>query len=364
VETTAERIMNQGLLDCDTHFTDHLPELWADEAIPVRPAVVADSGGHPRLSVGDLLFPRPDGSGCGNPRGLGHLIGEGGDDDREAFMAEQGIAAAVLQPGFAGLSVQMVADTEVRLALLTRYNDLAAAACAASRLDLRWAILLSAEDARWSAAEVARHADDPCAVGVVLRPTARTSAFRLSDPALTPVLEQASAGELTLFLHGGTGCHQWSPLADAYADYVMTHAFGHMGEHMVALADLLTRPGGLPDGLSVVMLESGVAWIPAVLARLDGHFRRLSDRQATPTDLFRRHFGVVPDPDEAHARWACEQLGAGSVLFGSDYPHWDTVRSRDWLAEFGELAPPATLAQTTRARVPRLARSPSIARRP
>lgn len=347
--------MTAGLLDCDTHFTDHLADLWAGRDVPAPPAVV-EIAGQPRLALDGLLFPKPEGSGCGNPRGLGHLIGPGGDDDREAFMAEQGIAAAVLQPGFVGLSAAMVADTGARLALLTWYNDLAAQACAASRLDLRWAILLSAEDPGWSAAELDRHDADPRVVGVVLRPTARTSEIRLSGPALTPVLQRASERELTLFLHGGTGCHQWSPLADAYADYVLTHAFGHMGEHMAALADLLTRPDGLPDRLSVVMLESGVAWIPAVLARLDGHVRRLAGGQLSPAQTFRRHFAVVPDPGEAHARWACEQLGAGSVLFGSDYPHWDTVRSGDWLDEFGELAPPGTLRDTTRARVPRLAR--------
>ena len=349
--------MRAGLLDCDTHFSDHLRDLWAGRDVPLPPVMV-EVAGHPRLALDGQLFPKPEGSGCGNPRGLGHLIGPGGDDDREAFMAEQGIAAAVLQPGFVGLSAAMVADTGARLALLARYNYLAAQACAASRLDLRWAILLSAEDPQWSVAELGRHSGDPRVVGVVLRPTARTSAVRLSDPALTPVLQQASSRELTLFLHGGTGCHQWSPLADAYADYVLTHAFGHMGEHMAALADLLTRPDGLPGGLSVVMLESGVGWIPAVLARLDGHVRRLADGHVSPAQTFRRHFAVVPDPGESHARWACEQLGAGSVLFGSDYPHWDTVRSRDWLGEFGGLAPPETLADTTRARVPRLAREP------
>jgi predicted TIM-barrel fold metal-dependent hydrolase len=355
--------MRPGLLDCDTHFSDHPADLWAGLDVPMPPAVVA-VGGHPRLALDGVLFPKPEGSGCGNPRGLGHLIGPGEDDDREAFMAEHGIAAAVLQPGFVGLSVQMVADTAARLPLLTRYNDLAARACAASRLDLRWAILLSAEDPQWSVAELDRHSGDPRVVGVVLRPTARTSGIRLSDPALTPVFQDASSRGLTLFLHGGTGCRQWSPLADAYADYVLTHAFGHMGEHMAALADLLTRPDGLPDRLSVVMLESGVAWIPAVLARLDGHVRRLGDGQMSPAQTFRRNFAVVPDPGEAHARWACEQLGPASVLFGSDYPHWDTVRSGDWLDEFGGLAPPEMLRDTTRARVPRLAREPSDEWRP
>ncbi|MGW8331662.1 amidohydrolase family protein [Streptomyces sp. NPDC055897] len=343
------------LYDCDTHFTDHLPELWAEIGFsPAEaPEVVTDAGAT-RLRLGDRLFPRPSGQGHGNPKGLGHLIGPGEDEDRAVFMTKHNIAAAVLQPGFVGLSVQAVEDAETRLRLLDGYNQLASRSCARSALSLKWAFLASVEDPGWSEETLRQYADDENLVGVVVRPTARTAAARLNSPETSPLLETAARLRLPLFVHGGTGCYQWSPLADAYADYAMTHAFGHMGEHMIAMADLVTRPDGLPDDLRVVMLESGIAWIPSVLGRLTSHTRRLADNATSPTDIFRKHFAAVPDPDEEHVGWAIRQLGVETVLFGSDYPHWDTVEAGVWLTEFSGFCPSGQLAANTSRFIPRL----------
>ena len=349
------------LLDCDTHFSDHVPALWerpaGRPALAVAPEIL-DVDGHQRLRLGDLVFPKPDGPGHGNPRGLGHLIGPGAEADRREFMDRHNIASAVLQPGFVGLSFQAVADRAARTALATAYNDAAARACADSGLDLRWGVLLSVEDPEWSLAELRRFAADPAVVGAVVRPTGRTADVRLNARGFTPVLELLARDGLALLVHGGTGCHQWSPLADAYSDYALTHAFGHMGEHMIALTDLLTRAEGLPDDLRVVMLESGVSWIPPLLERLALHHRRLAPGTPSPMDLMRRHVAVVPDPDERFAGAACETIGAANVLFGSDYPHWDTVDSSEWLKTYAGLCGPRTLLENTASFVPRLAAPP------
>ncbi|GCB47964.1 amidohydrolase family protein [Streptomyces sp. NL15-2K] len=351
-------MQNSGYLDCDTHFTDHPRELWESIAgevdLPVLPEIL-DHEGRSRLRIGDELYPKPAGRGQGNPKGLGHLIGPGADDDRRAFMAEHGISAAVLQPGFVGLSVQSVADGRVRRGLLEGYNLLAKRSCERSGLDLRWAALLSAEDPEWSAGLLEQYRDDPNLVGAVVRPTARTAQDRLSGKSFTSVLTALAEQRLVLFVHGGTGCHQWSPLADAYEDYTLTHAFGHMGEHMIALTDLLTRGDGLPPGLRIVMLESGVSWIPGFLGLLDSHVRRLSSSDTAPSEVFAQHFAVVPDPDERHVRWACEAIGRDNILFGSDYPHWDTVPSGKWASTLADFVDKDVLYTNTRRVVPRLA---------
>ncbi len=350
--------MNRVLLDCDTHFSDHEEALWSadDLTTRTRPEIVTQ-GEATRLRLGDRLFPKPQGLGQGNPRGLGHLIGPGHDADREKFMEENHIAAAVLQPGFVGLSLQAVIDERERTSLAADYNTLAARSCARSAVNLKWAVLLSAEDPQWSADAIDRHLGDEHLVGAVIRPTARTREARLNDPAFTPVLEKLAAASLPLMVHGGTGCYQWSPLADGYSDYTMTHVFGHMGEQMVALADLLTRDDGLPAGFSGILLESGTSWIPSFLDRLDSHLRRLSDRGLTPSQVFRRHFAVVPDPEEKYALWACQEIGSGNVLFGSDYPHWDTVHTQAWMETFAKLCPPEMLLENTTRFAPLLAKS-------
>lgn len=343
------------LYDCDTHFTDHTTELWRELALeePELPTIVEEDGSV-RLRLAGRLFPKPAGAGQGNPKGLGHLIGAGEDADRAEFMAKHQIAAAVLQPGFVGLSVQAIEDTAHRQRILRGYNQLAAAACARSSVELRWAILVSAEDPQWSLDALAEHAADESLVAAVIRPTARTAAHRLNDSNLTPLLEALARRQLPLMVHGGTGCYQWSPLADGYADYAMTHAFGHMGEQMVALADLLTRSDGLPDALRIILLESGISWIPALLGRLSSHVRRLGSGGRGPAEVFGQHFAVVPDPDEPHVLWAVRELGSEAILFGSDYPHWDTVEAPRWLDQFQSVVTPAKLEENTARIVPRL----------
>src|SRR4051794_162003 len=103
--------MTELMFDCDTHFTDHLPGMWEGLGLPASlvPAV-EEAAGSTRLRLGDRLFPRPSGPGAGNPKGLGHLIGPGHDDDRAEFMDRHGIRAAVLQPGFVGLSAQALPE--------------------------------------------------------------------------------------------------------------------------------------------------------------------------------------------------------------------------------------------------------------
>jgi len=346
------------LLDCDTHFSDHFPELWAELgqelSVPQVPEVT-EVNGELRLRIGDRMFPKPTGPGRGNPRGLGLLQHPGRDDDRQVFMADQGIGVAVLQPGFVGLSVPGIADPVARTALAAAYNVLAARSCARSSVQLRWVVLLSVEDPDWSLEQIRSYLTDPHLVGAGVRPTGRTEGVRLSDPRFTAVLELLAAEQLPLFLHGGTGLYQWSPLAEGYQDYAMTHAFGHMGEHMIALTDLLTRPDGIPAGCKIVMLEGGVSWLPSVLQRLESHIRRLSGGGSTPQVAFHEHFGLVPDPGERYALWACRELGAESILFGSDYPHWDMVDSREWQDRFAPLCPPESLEANTRRLVPRLA---------
>jgi predicted TIM-barrel fold metal-dependent hydrolase len=86
--------------------------------------------------------------------------------------------------------------------------------------------------------------------------------------------------------------------------------------------------------LRVLLIEAGVAWIPALLWRFDMDYRGL--RRETPwlrrhpSDYFYEHVRITTQPLELAPRR--EQLiellrlvDAGEVLcFSSDYPHWDT----------------------------------------
>ena len=85
-------------------------------------------------------------------------------------------------------------------------------------------------------------------------------------------------------------------------------------------------------GLKVVLIESGVTWVPAFLWRFSKFWRGLRSEipwvDRTPAEIFRDHFRLTiqpldaPDSADVIAR-AIDHLGSDEMLlFASDYPHW------------------------------------------
>lgn len=347
------------LIDCDVHFTDHRPDQWRGLDLPQQfmPHVRDMDGGGMRLVIGDRQLPRPLGAGCGNPRGLGHLVAVGDCADRRAIRERDGTRLMILQPGFVGLSIPAIEDDLARVRILHHYNDCVAREARASSSDTRWAMLFTLTDLEAARDNLREYRNDPLLAGIVCRPTEATEArSRWSSSKTRTFLAEAADAELTLFLHGGTGCYQWSPLADHFERYELTHALGHMGEHMVALVDLLCGGPPLPDSLRIVLLESGVTWIPPLLDRLESHAERLIGRGASVWTSFRKQFAVVPDISDEDVRHACGRIGPDNILYGSDYPHWDSVQAGNF---FNALAPTVdrdTVARAEAQFVPRLSK--------
>lgn len=85
-------------------------------------------------------------------------------------------------------------------------------------------------------------------------------------------------------------------------------------------------------GLTVVLIESGVSWLPAHLWRLTKFWRGLRlevpwvDR--SPTEIVRDHVRLTVQPfdvpdDPGVVERLCEHIGSDQMLlFATDYPHW------------------------------------------
>jgi hypothetical protein len=86
-------------------------------------------------------------------------------------------------------------------------------------------------------------------------------------------------------------------------------------------------------GTRLVLIECGVAWLPAVLWRLDADYRALRKEtpwlKRLPSEYARDHVRLTTQPLEQPrdpgSLWpALEDIGAQDMLlFASDYPHWD-----------------------------------------
>jgi predicted TIM-barrel fold metal-dependent hydrolase len=82
-------------------------------------------------------------------------------------------------------------------------------------------------------------------------------------------------------------------------------------------------------GLTVVLAESGLGWLPYFLARMDLEWRALKDKldyapSIPPSELFHRQVMATFEEDEMAAE-VIPVLGADSCMWASDYPHTDST---------------------------------------
>ena len=117
--------------------------------------------------------------------------------------------------------------------------------------------------------------------------------------------------------------------------YIEWHTLGSACSTMAHLVSLLCH-GVLErfPTLRVLFIEGGVAWLPAVLWRLDTNWRGLRAEvpwlARKPSEVVREHIRFTTQPLE-HTDGRddllfemLEEVGAPDILcFASDYPHWD-----------------------------------------
>ena len=110
-------------------------------------------------------------------------------------------------------------------------------------------------------------------------------------------------------------------------EHMVAHPFGQMAVVMDMIA------GGVLDrfpSLRVGFFESGLGWIPYWLDRLDEHFAVMGQHTPSlkrpPSEIFREQCFVSMEPDELSGlRWIIEKDLLRCILWGSDYPHFDST---------------------------------------
>jgi predicted TIM-barrel fold metal-dependent hydrolase len=201
---------------------------------------------------------------------------------------------------------------------------------------LRASIICPAQDPLAAAAEIRRCAGDERFVQVLL---CGGSERPYGEPRYLPIFAAAAEYGLPVAIHtGGEGMGIAASPGGAGpgAFYIEWHTLGSACSTMAHLVSLLCHGTfeRLPS-LRVVLLEGGVAWLPGILWRLDTNWRALRgeipwlDRK--PSEVAREHVRFTTQPLE-HTDGRddllfamLEAVGAPeTLLFASDYPHWDS----------------------------------------
>ena len=247
------------------------------------------------------------------------------DMDRDA------IERGMLFPS-AGLYLPSVEDEAYAAALCRAYNNWLYDYCGADRKRLMGVGVIPVQDMRAAVDETRRVIRDLKFKAIFVRPNP-VQGRMLDDPYYDPLYKTVQELGVPLMVHEGSGAYLPTAGADRFAgQWFFTHMISHPFEQMLASLSLICK-GTLerhPD-LSVVFLESGAAWLPYWLWRMDEHYEILPFQvpwlKMKPSDYFRRQCYVSCEPDEDHLSDAVNAIGAERVLFASDYPHWDAKLS-------------------------------------
>lgn len=307
----------------DELWIEYLPERFHER----RPQLVLDDRGTTRYLLEGNMIPPGSGRGAWVPEGIREASAqrEGAVDPkaRLADMDVDGIDVAVLY-GAASLGFYALQDGEFAVACCRAYNDWLHDYCATdpSRLKGTPALpLASIEDA---CAEARRAVTDlgfvsltvPCAIG-------RTN---MNDPTLDPLYSLAEELDVPLGFHAGGGRFAHNRFVDAYAQL---HAFEFPANIMFAVTTVVC--GGVLQrhpALRVAMLEAGVGWAPYYFERLDEHYEHRAHEMPfidrPPSAFLEDGRLVISTEGEEGLAHAVVRLGEQSVVWASDYPHWDS----------------------------------------
>lgn len=311
-------------IDCDVH--NAVPEIA--ELFPFLPARWQDyCVEHGVSSLAPSYY--PPGSPLSARPGIEPADGPPGSDPgtlQTQVLDEAGASHAILNCLYA---VQPIHNEDWAVAMAPALNDWQATRWLDADPRFRASIVVAPQDPRRAADEIARLAGHPGFVQVLLL---AFSEMPLGKRFYWPIHEAAARYRLPVAIHPGMA----GPNPTLPVGWPSHHIEDYAAAAQVFQSQLVSLVcegvfQRCPE-LTVVLLESGVTWLPSLLWRLDKNWKGLRREipwvDRPPSEVVREHVRLSVQPFDgptqpAQLRRVLEHLGSiDLLLFASDYPHW------------------------------------------
>ena len=316
-----------GAIDCDIHpavptvrsLLPHLEPYWREHI--ERRGLERDSFETSAYPIAAPINARPD-----------WKPPEGGPPG-SSLAAMQAHILDPLRPRAAICNVihgaQMAMSEDLSLALCRGINNWLAAEWLDRDDRLRASIVVPVHSPELAAEEIERMAPDRRFVQVLMLAMAEVP---LGRRLMWPIYRAAEKHDLPIGIHAGSSFRH-PPSAGGWGstyleDYV-SYAQGFSGALNSLLAEGVFQKF---PALRVVLIESGVTWLPASLWRVNKTWRGVRAEvpwlNRLPADIVRERVRLTAQPldappDARSLLTVLEQLGSDDMLlFATDYPHW------------------------------------------
>ncbi|MCH7570937.1 MAG: amidohydrolase family protein, partial [Deltaproteobacteria bacterium] len=245
-----------------------------------------------------------------------------------------------------GIDVAVIFGTQIALTVNGLMNkDLAAALCHAVN---EWLIdYCSADPTRLRAVGLIPCQDPPAAVRELQYLAKRdvltamlpnnVYGINMGDPMFDPIFAEAQELDIPLCVHPQTG-HDGIPGvsgvmgagSERFLKYVYVHMTAFPFELMIAMMHMIGE--GVFDRyprLKVGFMEGGAGWLPYWMERMDEEWEKRGKVEAPlckkrPSEyLSSDQFYYGCEPEEKMMGYVVGEIGSESLMYASDYPHWD-----------------------------------------
>jgi hypothetical protein len=311
-------------IDCDVHpsvpgmraLMPYLEDFWRDS--------VEDRG---ITSLESISYPpnAPISARSDFRRGGGRAAASVGELKAQVF-DRWGMSFAICNCLY---GVQLVLNEDMARAFTRALNDRIAKEWLDREERLRASIVVPLQNVEFAVDEIERWSSDPRFVQVLVLAMGEVP---LGRRQFWPIYAAAERHGLPIGIHAGSAYrHPVTSLGwpTYYMEDYAAQAQGFQSQVTSLICEgVLTKH----PGLKVVLIESGVTWVPAFLWRMSKFWRGLRTEipwlDRSPLEIFRDHFRLTIQPFDAPespdiVRRIIDHLGSDELLlFSSDYPHW------------------------------------------
>ena len=260
-------------------------------------------------------------------RTFGGSLGKRNEDPKVqlADMDTDGIDIQVIFPSHLSLNAEKEADLATDIA--RAYNDWLAEFCAADPRRLKGVAMVALQDVQAAIQEARRAVERLGFVGVMMPTNVRDQ--DIGKREFWPFYEEVERLNVGLALHGGIRAAE--RMHGRFDRFISVHSLSFPFECMAALTGLIFA--GVPETfpkLRIAALEACCGWVPFLMDRLDEEYEIRGSKEAPllkkkPSEYMTSdQFFYAFELEESTVPYVIDRIGAGKLLYSSDYPHWDT----------------------------------------